>query len=121
MTAPNINLYTEGYLFARLTDWSPLVAAPGSLGAAVSSRSQQYGDACLQAPCGEATLRSILVTTDPKRLCAKGSCPSLPLHLASKGPGPAGAPLEGHAAQQERALAGQRPTGTGPMQVVLAL
>lgn len=34
MTAPSIKLYTEGYLFARLTDWSPLIEAPGRLGSA---------------------------------------------------------------------------------------
>ena len=34
VTAPSIQPYTEGYLFARLVDWSPLIAAPGRLAAA---------------------------------------------------------------------------------------
>ena len=40
MTVPSSKLYTEGYLFARLFDWSPLIAAPGRLAAA--SRSQHF-------------------------------------------------------------------------------
>ena len=38
MTVPSSKLYTEGYLFAGLSDWCPLIAAPGRLAAVSSSQ-----------------------------------------------------------------------------------